>query len=221
MNYTIIQVNLKKYDSAFPCKSKSKNFLFSDVIKQADEWQIIPTQTSDYIWNDVFKIRWNPFKFCETEFVVWVDGSIEVKTDLDELIQQMKDTSSDFAILKHPFRDNIFDEYKEWDKIRNYDRHTAFQWLSYMMSQGFDVRMKNSLYQSTIMIFKNNEMVRNFCSTVWSTLHHFNNEKVERLDQTVASFLIKTQFKNMKVLELPPTLMNSKFFGLHWKHPMQ
>ena len=220
MTYSIFQVNINSYDKPFPANTTGNAILFTDENKNVNGWNEKIISSDKNPFNTVFDIRWHPFKYTNDDYVIWTDGSIEVKKDPKKWIDLMKNTNSDFAIIKHPYRTNIYDEYVEWVKIRNYDKLKAFSWLSYMTENGWNPK-QDGLYQSTIMIFKNCDKVKEFCNSLWEILHTFDKENVERLDQTVASYLIKTKFQDMKVLELPKEIMNCDEFSLHWNHPMK
>lgn len=220
MSYSIFQVNINSYDMPFPVNSTGNNILFTDEHKNVNGWTekiIMPNKNP---FNTVFDIRWHLLNYTDDEYAIWTDGSIEIKNDPRKWIDLMKNSNSDFAIIQHPYRTNIYDEYTEWVRIRNYDKLKAFSWLAYMTDNGWNPK-QIGLYQSTIMIFRNCDKVKEFCNCVWNMLHIFDKDNVERLDQTVVSFLLKTKFKDMNLLELPKEIMNCNEFALHWKHPMK
>jgi len=47
-------------------------------------------------------------KYCNTPYIVWVDGNIVLKKDPHELIKIMGD--KDMAFFKHPWRDCLYEE---------------------------------------------------------------------------------------------------------------
>jgi len=225
MSYSTLQVNLNGYDQPYSNKDKvaKENVLITDRKQNVSGWkqQIVSDTNKEHPFNDVFKVRWNPFNYLNDDYVVWVDGSVEVKADLLNIIKAMENNKCEFAIVNHPDRNNIFAEYCEWCRIRNYDKKKAFMWLSYMSEQGLDTK-HSGLYQSNIMIFKNTPRIREFCSAVWNELHHFDKDNAERLDQTVATFLLKTKFKDVRVLGINGMhSRNCREFTSHWNHPMR
>lgn len=222
MTYSIIQVNTNNYDIVYECKDldADKRLLFTDTNHNVKNWtQIKLKNNKDFPFDDIFKIRWNPFDFADSDYVIWIDGSIAITGSVKRYIEQMIDTGADFATLKHPFRDNIYSEYFEWCRIRNYDRIKAFNWMAHMTENGWNPKNKG-LYQVTICIFKNTDRVKEFGKAVIEELHNFNGEHLERLDQTVVTYLLKTKFKDLKVFELSERMYKSKYPLLeHWNHP--
>ena len=70
------------------------------------------------------------------------------------------------------------------------------------------------------MMFKNSETVKNFGKCMYETLHKFNEGHLERLDQTVLSFLLATRFNHLKIFELKESIYyESKELHMHWAHP--
>lgn len=222
MKYTIIQVNTNNYDRVYENNDldAEERLLFTDIIHKVNNWTQIKLESNkDYPFDDVFKIRWNPFNFTDSDYVIWIDGSIAITGSVKRYIEQMIKSGADFATLKHPFRDNIYSEYLEWCRIRNYDKFKAFKWMAYMEENGWDPKNKG-LYQVTVCIFKNTDRVKEFGKAVIEQLHNFNGEHLERLDQTVVTYLLKTKFKDLKIFELSESMYkNEPCLRIHGVHP--
>lgn len=221
MNYSIIQVNLNGYDKASSCydTKSEKNLLITDKPQNVTGWtqQIYKNSNKDFPFDDVFKIRWNVFNYLNTDYVIWIDGSNAILGNLDCLIQEMKKQQCDFAIVQHPFRDNFWDEYQEWCRLRHYDRNRAFEWLNYFQENGIDLK-HSGLYQANVMIFKNCDKVKKFSSEMLKELHTFDKDHLDRLDQTVATYLLKTKFKDIKILELPKNIYHTNLINMVSDH---
>ena len=221
MSYSIIQVNLNGYDKTQSCldRKSEKNLLITDVHQNVNNWteQIYQNPNREFPFDDVFSIRWNVFNYLNTDYVIWIDGSNAILGNLDFLIQEMKNQQFDFAIVDHPFRDNIFDEYKEWCTIRHYDRNRAFDWLNHFSENGIDVK-HSGLYQANVMIFKNTERVKQFSAEMIKELHTFDKEHLDRLDQTVATYLLKTKFSDLKILVLQKNIYHSNVIKMVCEH---
>lgn len=222
MTYTIIQVNTNGYDRVFECNDleATERLLFTDVAHNVKNWKQIKIDSNkDYPFDEVFKIRWNPFEFINTDYVVWIDGSIKINSSVKRYVEMMIKSGADFATLKHPCRDNISAEYCEWCRIRNYDKLKAFKWMAHMEENGWNPKNKG-LYQVGVCIFKNTNRVKEFCKAVIEELHNFNGDHLERLDQTVVTYLLKTKFKDLKILELSERIyMVEPCLKIHGNHP--
>jgi len=221
MTYSIIQVATNNYDKIFDCGDTNSinNLLFTDTPTNAKNWKKIKIESNKFFpFDTVFEIRWKPFEHADTDYVVWVDGSIRINRTIKKYIEQMIKGNYDFAVLTHFARDNVFSEYLEWCKVRNYDKEKAFMWLNHFEENGLDIK-HSGLYQPGIMIFKNNDVMKNFCNDMINELHYFDKEHYERLDQTIMTMLLKTKYKNLKLLALPYKTYLSKELQFHGIHP--
>lgn len=221
MTYSIIQVATNNYDKVFDCGDKEslRNVLFTDTQTNVKNWVIKKIKSNkEFPFDDIFSIRWNPFYFTDTDYVVWVDASIRINSSIKKYIEQMINGKYDFAVLTHFKRNDVFSEYLEWCKARNYKKETAFMWLNHFEENGLDVK-HSGLYQPGIMIFRNNLIMKNFCNDMVKELHYLNKDHYERLDQTIMTMLLKTKYKDIKLLELPYTTYMTKELCLHGCHP--
>ena len=221
MTYSIIQVATNNYDKVFDCGDKEslRNVLFTDTQTNVKNWEIKKIKSNkEFPFDDIFGIRWNPFNFTDTDYVVWIDASIRINSSIKKYIEQMINGKYDFAVLTHFKRNDVFSEYCEWCNARNYKKETAFMWLNHFAENGLDVK-HSGLYQPGIMIFKNNLIMKNFCNDMVKELHYLDKDHYERLDQTIMTMLLKTKYKNIKLLELPYTTYMTKELRLHGSHP--
>lgn len=205
MTYTIIQSVTNNYDKIYECYDAlaSRRILFTDTPQPYNTWeQMIITTTPECPWEDIFKYRWNPFDYTDTDYVIWVDGSIKITGTLLPYIKEMEKNNCTFATLQHPERNTIFDEYCAWIQYRNYPEIKAFRWMAFMEKNGWKPT-NLGLYQVGVCIFKNDPAVKEFGSTVWGMLHLFDKTHAERLDQTIATYILKHEYaESIKVLPL-------------------
>lgn len=222
MSYSIIQVNLNEYDEACSCfdTKSEKNLLITDRPQNITGWTqyIYENPNKDFPFDDVFKIRWNPFDYVNSDYIIWIDGSIKINGNLDKYIDIMINGNYDFACVAHFARNDVYTEYQEWCKMRNYNKEKAFKWLSYFQEKGLDIN-HSGLYEPKVLIFKNNDIIKNFCNDMVKELHYLDNEHYERLDQTVMTMLLKTKYKKINLLVLPCTTYLTNELDYHGNHP--
>lgn len=217
MIYDILQVITNNYDTPYPNRDiKARNkLLLSDVPYNMNGWNNIQI-SSDTIhpFNTIFNIRWHPFNYSDAPYIIWVDGSLEIKTTLEPLIHPFIKSNADIALLVHPSRTNIFNEYIAWMMYRHYPKDLAFKWLHQLESMGVDV-YNSGLYQTNIIMYKKTPETINWCNTVWNILHWMDSENAERLDQTIVTALSK----KIKVFEMPCEIYTKQFlFNIHYNH---
>lgn len=223
MTYSIIQVVTNNYDKIYDCldTTASHRFLFTDIKQPVKNWEqtIIPASTN-HPWDDIFWYRWHPFNVADTDYVIWIDGSIKVTGNLVGYIAAMEKNGYNFATLRHPSRNTIWDEYVEWIRIRNYPKLKAFCWMAVMEKSGWKPT-NEGLYQVNVCIFKNTPIIREFGEKMWQMLHLFDADHAERLDQTIATYLLKHKYADsIKVLPLTDAIYHtSKYLKWHGEHP--
>lgn len=222
MSYSILSAVTNNYDTICDCNDAEadKRILYTDCLSTAKYWeQRLISPNHEFPFDDIFNIRWNPFEHTSTDYVIWLDGSINVIGTLRPYIDEFERSGSDVAMLRHPFRDNIFNEYAEWCRSRRYNKIRAFRWLEHIEENGWNPKNKG-LYQVNLCIFKKTDRVKEFGRSVIEELHNFNGEHLERLDQTVVTYLLKTKFKDLKVFELCDSMYKTgPSLRIHWCHP--
>jgi len=150
MTYTILQVITNDYDIPHDNGDlyADKALLLTDkpnnTIKHFTQVKI--RSNPEWPFDDVFRVRWNPFDYTDTDYCVWLDGSIQITDSIKHYVEDFALSNCDLSCVIHSSRDNVFDEYKKWVQTRNYDKIKAFKWLNYMSECGLDIK-HSSLYQ--------------------------------------------------------------------------
>ena len=222
MTYDIIQVNTNSYDIPYSCADSTVRTAYlmcdKDIIVPSG-WKLSLIESNkDYPFDTVFNIRWHPFLYSNADYVIWVDGSLEIKKTLYPIINQLDSINADIGLLIHPFRTNVYDEYFTWITDRHYDKETAFKWLAMMTLHGYNPRQP-TLYQTNIIVFKNTQKTKTFCELVWTYLHTLNRTHADRLDQTIATYVAMHIYKDLTICDLHPEIYTqSQYFISHWKH---
>ena len=141
---------------------------------------------------------------------------MEVIGNTDELIDIFNEGNYDISLVMHPVRTNLFDEYECWCKYRGYGVEQANKVLKFLVTyEGYDVKNYKGLYQYNFMIQRNNKINNNLNSLTLSLTKYLAPEEklVDRLDQTIGSFVINKYFQNLKVLPVDNRIGYSKYFA--------
>lgn len=106
------------------------------------------------------KILYNKYINTNYKYIVWVDGSIEIKCDLNYFIQENDIDNNDMITIKHPHRDCIYQE-AERCKFQNKDKAEIIdKQVEKYKSEGYPEHM--GLISSGILIRNNTKIVKNF-----------------------------------------------------------
>ena len=163
-----------------------------------------------------WEVRYNPFKYVDTDIVIRIDGSMGVAGNLDYLVDYFNKNNYDICLEMHPTRMNQYDEYVAWVQQRNYPLEQANKVLSFMaMAEGYDVKKNIGLYQYNFMIQRKNKANLDLNRMTLSLCKYLAPEgkQIDRLDQTIGSFVINKYFNKLKVLPVSQGVaISGKYF---------
>ena len=220
--YSVLSYNIGGYEKPKEVKFISPKaeyvYVTDDRSFTSNTWNVVyvdnkhPEDNFDLCYD----IRFNPFKYVNTDTVIRIDGSMEVIGNTDELIEVFNEGNYDISLVMHPVRTNLFDEYVTWCKYRGYSVEQANYVLNFMLKyEGYDVKEYKGLYQYNFMIQRNNKINNDLNSLTLSLLKYLaeDGKQIERLDQTVGSFVINKYFNHLKVLPVDNRIAYSKYFS--------
>ena len=163
-----------------------------------------------------WEVRYNPFKWVDTDIVVRIDGSMECSGDFTKVLNYFEEGGYDTAICMHPTRNNIYQERLAWVQQRNYPVEQANKVLSFMaMAEGYDVKKNIGLFQYNFMIQRKNKVNLDLNRMTLSLCKYLAPEgkEIDRLDQTIGSFVINKYFNKLKVLPVSQGVaISGKYF---------
>ena len=165
-----------------------------------------------------YRVRFRPFDYTSAKIVVRVDGSIQLVNPLTPVIDEFERGKYDICVMIHPERNNIPQEYNVWVAARNYPRAQADRCIAYMREQGYDFCYRG-LYEGAFTIHRRNRFNRKFCCEVFS-IHQAlgTNGKIERLDQTITSFVLNSRYADkIKVMAVSRKIIHDgQFMQMHY-----
>ena len=208
MKYAVIMYNFNNYEIMrdLPDCALNKDieyiYITDDVNFKSKNWKIIIDKDLEGLspFDKCYRVRFNLFKYTDAEIVLYVDGSLQILSDPIRYFKKFEESGKDVGLMVHPWRTNMFDEYKEWVRIRNYPQSSAFKCLSYMQAHGYDVKNYKGLYQLTLRLVKKTDKNEKLDNRTFEVLSELNEGgKIERIDQTIYSYLLNTEFQNMSI----------------------
>ena len=215
--YSVLTYNFNNYEIVREIGEKdpeaeyilvTDNFLFS-----SDTWNVIydPSLEGLSPFDQTFYVRYNCFRYCNTDICLRIDGSIEVKHSLKPLIDVFEEGNYDASLMPHPVRDNFIDEYNTWVKIRGYDRKQADKCIESMREKGYDFNYKG-MFQACFSIQRRGRLTDEIDRVTYKYLKELGMDgKIERLDQVPFSFIMNTQFSGIKILPVSEQILRSYY----------
>lgn len=191
-----------------------------DADMKSDTWTIVvdPMLENLSVFDKCYQVRFFPFKYCNTDICIRLDGDILIKKSCKELIDAFESNNIDFALMIHPFRNTQIQEYIAWQKLRGYPQSQIEKCLDFMLSLNYDIIDYKGLYEGGFAIQRNNKNVNLANSFTFNFLKYLGeNDKIERIDQTIFSFVINRFFEGkIKVMPLSRSILtDSQFFQLY------
>lgn len=200
LKYSVVTINIGGYELVHEILEKSENaeyiLLTDDHSLKSDTWTIkyIENEFIDDPFYTVFKIRYNIFDYVNTDIAFIVDGSIRINKNLDIFIQKMEENNSDCCLFLHNYNKTLNMEYFAWEYFRNYP-HEQTEKIKTLVGEDCFYNYKGLLMR-TVMVQKNTNNIKkwNDLTFEYCKMLTFGNSLVDRLDQTIESYIIQKYF---------------------------
>ena len=193
--YTVIT---NKYDTLKDPKVVADGWeyiVYSDVEQKSDVWEYRHTDKAQR------DLKINGHKLFPGELTLYVDGSIEILTDLNLFMMPIK---HDFSIWRHPVRDCIFDEAEAVIKHKGLDEDVVNE----QMKRYKDMPPHWGLGQTGVMLRDFGvDWVCDVCDSWWGEV----STGLDR-DQLSLTFVMWSMFKRPHFI---PCQIINKHFKLH------
>ena len=183
---------------------------------RSETWQVICDNTLNglSVFDKCYSIRFDCFRYCHTDICVRIDSSVQIYRSTKWLIDEFENGMYNMALMPHPVRDNIRDEYAAWIETRGYPRERAERCMEFMESMGYDLSYRG-LYQGGFSIMRRNERTRELNKEVFNWLRELGTDgEIERLDQTVFSCVINLRCSDLKVLPVSEQVFHSEMMTI-------
>lgn len=181
---------------------------------KSDTWKIIYDEDLDNdnmtCWDKVFNVRYNLFKYCTNDICLRIDGSLEIKQPLDELIDEFERGNYDGCLMIHSYRDLVINELLAWFYYKNYSSIETIGQINYMCNILHYDFNKKGLIEQTIAINRKSKLT-DIIDNEMLKLLRVSNKHVTRLDQTMFTALITAKYHNKNWLFIDNTIMNGKY----------
>jgi GT2 family glycosyltransferase len=149
-------------------------FCFSDTV--TDGYGLYHLQTPPYIDADPRRtaryIKTNLLKYIKGyDYVVWIDANVELKIRVTDLVQQISSSTHKLGAIKHPLRDNLFDEAEEilaWDLD---DPDTVTEQIK--RYQSIEILQTDPLIESNVLVMDaREERIHDFMRLWWNEINN-------------------------------------------------
>lgn len=213
--YSILIYNLNNYETFtepdlidYECEYI---YVTDDKTIKSNIYKIIYIEPDyDDIFKTCYSIRFNLFNYATTPVCIYIDASVKIFRSLKPLYNMFMQQNYDIGLLIHK-RFNFVDEYMTWINTRNYNPEIAQKNILYFINNNYDLNYKG-LYEGTLRIVKNTELNKKIDTMCYSLIKELGtNNKVERIDQIIYSYILNKYFNYISVLPLSNSILTSSF----------
>ena len=206
MKYTVLTYIFGGYECVHEIGMKDPDadyiLVTDDPSLRSRTWRVVVEE--QYGMNAMercYDVRFHPFRYAETEYVIRLDSSIEIYQPLRVLVDKMVRGDYDRCLMIHPGRNTMQDEYEAWIFQRHYPREQAERCLNIMRELGYSFDYRG-LFQGCFEIVRRNRVNDDINELTYRLLRYAAGDgRIERVDQTFLSFVINHLYSDrLKVL---------------------
>lgn len=209
--YSILTLNFNNYEIMREPEELDEDceyiYVTDNENLKSDKWTIIVDKELAGLspFEQCFRVRYNLFKYATTPVCFFMDGSFQIHKSMRKLYEDFMASGADVGLHIHYERTKLLDEYNAWIFGRKYPIEQANKCINWMKEQGYDFDYQG-LYECSFRICKNTELNKRIDGMTLFALNKFRtNNDIERLDQTIYSFILNRYFNDKKVFGISPS----------------
>ena len=220
--FSVLTYNINGYEIVHEIEEKAINpeieyiYVTDDHSITSSTWTVVYVDDlTGSTFDKCYQIRFNPFKYVNTDIVMRIDGSMGIVNDVMPIFQLFEKEQYDAAVMIHPTRNTFYPEYQAWVNQRGFDVDDANKSLNFFHGNGYDVMNYRGLYQGNFVIQRRDNFCKDWNYTTYEIMKHFPspNETINRLDQTFSSFVLNKFYTDKKIMPVGQYTCNGMFFN--------
>ena len=210
--YSVLTILMGNYDilHELPFQNTNENVEFICVTDNknltSNTWTIVYDEDLDKEeyngFDRTFLVRYNPFKYCNSNVCIRLDATILPLCDLQDLASKFIEGNYDFGFCVHPTNTFLSNELDDWIKWRKCDqKEMQLKYITNVI--GYDVN-KQGLIQNNIAIIKKSDVADEVHKGMIDILYECtdNEGHINRLDQTLLTAFFYQNYSHLKVLPI-------------------
>lgn len=220
--YSILCYIINNYEKVHEIVEKDDNceyiLVTDDPNLKSNTWKVVYDSSLNglSIFDKCYSIRFNLFKYATTDICIYIDANIHVKKPLYPLIKMMDDGNYDMCMMPHPLNSQFLPEYKNWINWRKYPIENVQKFFNLLKTTNYDLNY-NGLFQGCFKIVRRGKINDDFDNLSLSFLKYLGtSHEIERLDQTVYSFVLNMWFSHIKILPVSEQILRSSYMTWYW-----
>lgn len=216
MKYTVLTYIFNGYENVHEVARKDPDaeyiLVTDDHNMKSSTWKIVVDDSLSglSVFDKCYQVRFHPFRYASTDTVVRIDGSIGIIGSLAPVVYAFEEDGFDRCLMIHPTRNTLPEEYAVWVRIRGYQKKQAERCMDMFRRLGYDFTYKG-LFQGGFEIVRKNRVNLEINDITFDLLRYLgDDEGIERIDQTVTSFVINSLFHDrLKVMPVSESIITA------------
>lgn len=181
-------------DCEYICITDNINLLFNNNTS----WKVIVTNDINVLRIDdprqkTYYVRYHMFDFCNTEYAIWLDASMQIEKSLQPFIKQLAYSDYDIGLQVYTYLFDTMDKnFELWHRIKPefFDPIIEYtrKWLAKV---NYDMSYIG-MFVATMRVCKNSDLNKQIDNDVYSLLRAMGEHYY--FDEIVYSYIINTKY---------------------------
>ena len=214
-HYTVISFNFNGYDKLREplfCDPNAEYIYITDHKVKSKNWKVIidPKLVNKNPIYSSYYVRYHPFEYANTNIVIVVDASVQIKDSLKDIVNEFEKYNSDIAPMctNYPNDEN---KIKQWLNERKAliteDADKIKQFIKYTKQEEF-----KGAIGTAFTIYRNTKAVRRFQKHVWRYLLATGSYGVpNRMDEIVFHKILKFYARAIRLFVTSIQILQSTY----------
>ena len=209
---TLISFNFNGYDAIRThfMPSRIDCVYVTDGNQHPDGWTICPfNKYPDNPWLNSLYVRYHPFEFSNSEYVVVIDGSLSVTEGIDELVEKFISGRYDIGVLLSHQPDLIGRVYR-WraqNRISSNEAHRLTDMVKSTVGLGY-----KGTVAGAVRLYRRTDESMDYLDRCWHAA--YDGVNAIRLDEVPATIELENS-PNLKIMPLSTEIIQGSAFIYH------
>ena len=147
-----------------------------------------------------------------SEYVIRLDASIQIHKSLYNIIKYIDDNNYDCCLMLHPERNDMIDEYNEWESLRQHDKKFKDIFIREMSKQQFNINY-TGLVETTFQVYKVNQKIKFLVEDISNIIEKTTNF-TDNNDQCYYTYVLSNYIKYLNILYVNRQIISSDYMDL-------
>lgn len=148
----------------------------------------------------------------ESKYIIRLDASIQIHKALYDIVKYIDDNNYDCCLMLHPERNDMINEYNEWESLRNHNKEYKDIFIREMSKLKFDINY-TGLIETTFQIYKVNQHTKNLVKSISDIIERTTNF-CDNNDQCYYTYILSNYIKSIKPLFVNRQIISSDYMDL-------